>query len=49
MYEEMIGTPIDNLVIIMAVEDDVPLLFQQKTADHIHGLVKAINYYKENA
>jgi len=47
MYEEMIGTPIDNLVIIMAVEDEQPLLFKQKTADHIPGLVKAINFYKE--
>ena len=46
MYEEMIGQPIDDLVIIMAVEDEEPLLFQQKTADHIPGLVKAINFYK---
>jgi genome maintenance exonuclease 1 len=47
MYEEMIGTPINNLVIIMAVEDDQPLLFKQKTQDHINGLVKAIKYYKD--
>jgi genome maintenance exonuclease 1 len=47
MYEELIGTPIDNLVIIMAVEDEQPLLFQQKTEDHIPGLVKAIKFYKE--
>ena len=46
MYEEMIGKPIDNLVIIMAVEDEQPLLFKQKTQDHIEGLVKAINFYK---
>jgi len=48
MYEEMIGTPIDNLVIIMAVENEKPLVFQQKTADHIPGLVKAIDYYHKN-
>lgn len=47
MYEELIGTPIDNLVIIMAVEDDKPLIFKQKTENHIEGLVKAINFYKE--
>jgi genome maintenance exonuclease 1 len=47
MYEELIGVPIDNLVIIMAVEDEQPLLFQQKTEDHIPGLVKAIKFYKE--
>jgi genome maintenance exonuclease 1 len=47
MYEELIGQPINNLVIIMAVEDEQPLLFKQKTENHIHGLVKAINFYKE--
>jgi genome maintenance exonuclease 1 len=46
MYEEMIGRPIDDIVIIMAVEDEQPLLFKQKTADHINGLVKAIQFYK---
>jgi genome maintenance exonuclease 1 len=47
MYEEMIGTPIDDLVIIMAVEDGTPLVFKQKTQDHIPGLVKAIKFYNE--
>jgi genome maintenance exonuclease 1 len=47
MYEEMIGTPIDDIVIIMAVENEQPLLFKQKTADHINGLVKAIKFYNE--
>jgi len=46
MYEELIGQPINNLVIIMAVEDDQPLLFQEKTEHHIDGLVKAIQFYK---
>jgi len=46
MYEEMVGTPIHQLVIIMAVEDKEPLVFIQKTEDHIEGLVKAIQYYK---
>lgn len=45
MYEEMIGLPINNLVIIMAVEDEQPLVFQEKTEDHIEGLVKAIQFY----
>ena len=47
MYEEMIGVPINNLVIIMAVEDEQPLVFKQQTQDHIPGLVKAIQYYKD--
>jgi genome maintenance exonuclease 1 len=46
MYEELIGEPINQLVIIMAVEDNNPLVFIQKTEDHIEGLVKAINFYK---
>jgi ATP-dependent exoDNAse (exonuclease V) beta subunit len=48
MYEELIGQPIHDLVIIMAVEDNKPLIFKQKTEDHIEGLVKAINFYKNS-
>lgn len=47
MYEEMVGTPIHQLVIIMAVEDNEPLVFIQKTEDHIQGLVNAIDYYRK--
>lgn len=47
MYKELIGEPINNLVIIMAVENEQPLVFEQQTKDHINGLVKAINFYKE--
>jgi genome maintenance exonuclease 1 len=46
MYEEMVGIPIHQLVIIMAVEHHQPIIFIQKTEDHIEGLVKAIDYYK---
>lgn len=48
MYEEVVGKPIDDLVIIMAVEDSEPLIFKQKTQDHIHGLAKAIKFYNES-
>ena len=47
MYEELIGTPINKLVVIMAVEDNPPLIFIEKTEDHIEGLVEAIKFYKE--
>jgi genome maintenance exonuclease 1 len=47
MYEELVGTPIHQLVIIMAVEHHQPLVFVQKTEDHIQGLVEAIDYYKK--
>jgi genome maintenance exonuclease 1 len=46
MYEELIGTPINKLVVIMAVENSTPLIFIEKTEDHIEGLVKAIQFYK---
>lgn len=49
MYEELIGQPIDELVIIMAVQDSTPLIFKEKTQDHIEGLVKAIDYYHKNS
>jgi genome maintenance exonuclease 1 len=49
MYEELVGTPIHQLVIIMAVEHHQPLVFIQKTEDHIQGLVEAIDYYKKQS
>jgi hypothetical protein len=45
MYEELVGQPIDDLVILMAVQDSEPVVFKQKTQDHIDGLVRAIDYY----
>jgi genome maintenance exonuclease 1 len=47
MYEELIGAPINDIVIIMAVDDNNPLIFKQKTEDHIEGLVKAIKFYND--
>ena len=48
MYEELIGKPIDNLVIIMAVENEEPLIFQERTENHIEGLFNAIKFYQSN-
>jgi len=48
MYEELIGRPIDDLVIVMAVEDRNPIVFKQRTEDHIKGLVNAISYYEKS-
>jgi len=48
-YEELVGTPINQIVIIMAVEDEKkPLIFIEKVEDHIEGLVEAIDYYHKN-
>jgi genome maintenance exonuclease 1 len=49
MYEELVGTPIDDLIIIMAVDNEQPMIFKEKTQDHIEGLVKAIDYYHKNS
>jgi len=48
-YEDLIGVPINKLVIIMAVEGEQPLLFVENTRDHIEGLVKAIKFYHQNS
>jgi genome maintenance exonuclease 1 len=48
MYEELIISPIDQLVIIMAVENSMPLIFIEKTENHIQGLVETIDYYHKN-
>jgi len=48
MYEELVGKPINDIVIIMAVEDVGCHVFQQKVEDHIEGLVKAIKFYKDS-
>jgi genome maintenance exonuclease 1 len=46
-YEELVGTPINQIVIIMAVENEKqPLIFIEKVEDHIQGLVEAIQFYK---
>lgn len=49
MYEEHVGQPIDQIVIIMAVENENPLIFIEKTDDHIGTLVEHIDFYRKNA
>jgi genome maintenance exonuclease 1 len=46
MYEELVGTSIDQLVIVMAVENEQPLIFVERTEDHINNLLEHINFYK---
>lgn len=47
MYEELIGTGIDQIVIIMAVENSEPLVFVERTADHLNTLLEFIKFYRE--
>jgi hypothetical protein len=48
MYEELVGDPIDQLVVVMAVENEKPLVFIEKTEDHINNLLEHIKFYREN-
>lgn len=48
MIKEMLGVTIHNSVIIMAVQDDKPLVFESKTKDHMKGLLESIQYYRKN-
>jgi genome maintenance exonuclease 1 len=48
MYEEHVGEPIDQIVIVMGVEQNAPLIFVERTEDHIHTLVEHIEFYKKN-
>jgi len=49
MYEELIGNGIDQIVVVMAVENSEPLLFIEKTQDHLNTLLEYIQFYKDNA
>jgi hypothetical protein len=48
MYEEHVGVPIDQIVIVMAVENEKPLIFIEKTGDHINTLLEHIEFYLKN-
>ena len=48
MYEELVGKPIDQLVILMAVEDSEPLIFVEKVGDHINTLLEHIQFYRNS-
>lgn len=47
MYEELIGQGINQIVVIMAVDNEEPLLFVEKTADHLNTLLEYIKFYRE--
>lgn len=48
MYEEHVGVPIDQIVILMAVEDEDACIFVEKTSDHIENLVEHVKFYRNN-
>jgi hypothetical protein len=46
MYQELVGNPIEQIVIIMAVEDSEPLLFIEKTENYLNTLLDFIEFYR---
>ena len=48
MYEELIGVKIHQIVVIMAVEGSDPLLFVERTGDHVKALKMYMDYYRKN-
>lgn len=46
MYEELVGQPIEQIVILMAVDNEQPLVFIQKTEDHLNNLLEHIEFYR---
>jgi len=47
MYEEMTGIPIQKIVIIIAVEDDIPQIFIEKRDNFVKSLLYYRNLYRE--
>lgn len=48
MYEELVGKPIEQIVILMAVENEQPLIFVEKVEDHINTLIEHIEFYRNS-
>jgi genome maintenance exonuclease 1 len=48
MYEERVGAPIDQIVVLMAVENEQPLIFVKDTKDYVNTLYEHIEFYKSN-
>lgn len=47
MYEERTGIPIDQIVILIAVDEEEPQVFIEKRDNHIHDCIETIALYKE--
>lgn len=48
MYEERVESPIDQIVVLMAVDNEQPLIFVKNTKDYIDTLYEHIEFYKSN-
>jgi genome maintenance exonuclease 1 len=45
MYEEHVGIGIDQIVIVMAVENEEPIIFVERVENHINTLIEHIEFY----
>lgn len=48
MYEEQVGNPIEQIVVLMAVENEKPLVFIEKTEDQLDNLLEHIDFYRKS-
>lgn len=48
MYEELVGAPIGQVVVMMAVEYEKPLVFVEKVEDHVNSLIEYIEFYRKS-
>jgi hypothetical protein len=48
MYEELIGVRIDQIVVIMAVQEDNPIIFIEPMKKHINTLLEYISFYRNS-
>ena len=48
MYEELFGTPIEQIVILMASEDGAAKSFVKETKDYKEDLKAEIKYFYDN-
>ena len=49
MYEELTGIPINNLVVLISVENDVPQIFFAKRNEWSVKLIESRDFYENNA
>ncbi len=49
MYEELVGVKIHQIVVIMAVEGSDPILFVERTRDHVKTLKMYMDYYRKHS
>jgi hypothetical protein len=48
MYEELVGQGVDQIVVLMAVENEKPLCFIERTEDHLNNLLEHIDFYRSS-